>query len=359
MSSVEKTRLAIIGSGPSGYTAGVYASRAMIEPTLFAGVKSGGQLMWTSDVENFPGFPEGIRGPELMMNMRKQAERFGTKIVDKFVTAVDFSQRPFKLWVGLPEGQPYDVFESGSKEEIQAVINRVKQEMEPAYEAEAVVISTGAVSIMLNVPGEKQLLGRGVSTCAVCDAAFFRDKETFVVGGGDAAMEDTLALAKFAKSVTVLHRRDEFKASKIMAERVLNSDNVQVKWNTTLDEVIGDKKVEKIKITENGKTKELPADGVFIAIGHRPVTDIFQGQIELDSHGYVLNRQTTTKRGMEMAQAALDAKGLVAYPTMTSVEGVFSAGDVSDVRYKQAVTAAGQGTMAALDAEWWLESQGK
>jgi len=356
---MEKTRLAIIGSGPSGYTAGVYASRAMIEPTLFAGIKSGGQLMWTSDVENFPGFPEGIRGPELMMNMRKQAEKFGTKIVDKFVTAVDFSQRPFKLWVGLPEGQPYDVFETGSTEEIAAVIEKVKQQMEPAYEAESVIISTGAVSIMLKIPGEKEFLGRGVSTCAVCDAAFFKDKNTYVIGGGDAAMEDTLALTKFASSVTVLHRRDSFKASKIMADRVLNNPKVKVMWNTSLDEVLGEKKVEKIKITENGEAKELPADGVFIAIGHRPVTDIFQGQIELDSHGYVLNRQTTTKRGMEMAQAAIDDKSLVAYPTMTSVEGVFSAGDVSDVRYKQAVTAAGQGTMAALDAEWWLESQGK
>lgn len=311
--------------------------------------------MWTSDVENFSGFPEGIRGPQLMMAMRQQAEKFGTKIVDTFVTAVDFSQRPFKLWVGLPEGQSYDVFEQGTKEEIAAAISRVKVELEPAYEADAVIISTGAVSIMLRVPGEQALLGRGVSTCAVCDAAFYRDKVTYVIGGGDAAMEDTLALTKFAKEVTVLHRRDSFKASKIMADRVLHNPKVKVLWNTSLEEVMGKQKVEKIRINQAGEQKELPADGVFVAIGHRPVTDIFADQVELDDHGYVVSRQSATARGVELAGQAISSAGLLAFPTMTSVEGVFAAGDVADVRYKQAITAAGQGCMAALDAERWLE----
>jgi thioredoxin reductase (NADPH) len=354
---MEKTRVAIIGSGPSGWTAGVYASRAQLAPTLFAGVNSGGQLMWTSEVENFPGFPDGIRGPQLMMAMRQQAAKFGTTIVDKFVTAVDFSQRPFKLWVGLPTGLPYQVFEQGTKEEIAAAIAKVKAEMEPAYEADSVIISTGAVAILLKVDGEKELLGKGVSTCAVCDAAFYKDKVTYVVGGGDAAMEDTLALTKFAKSVTVIHRSENFRASKIMAERVLNNPKVKVLWNSTVQKVTGNGKVESITINENGTTKELPADGLFIAIGHRPVTDIFAGQVELDDHGYVLNRQHASQRGVAMAQTALTEKGLLAFPTMTSVEGVFAAGDVADVRYKQAITAAGQGTMAALDAERWLEGR--
>jgi thioredoxin reductase (NADPH) len=354
---MEKTRVAIIGSGPSGYTAGVYASRAQLAPTLFAGINSGGQLMWTSDVENFPGFPDGMRGPKLMGAMRQQAQKFGTTVIDKFVTAVDFSARPFKLWVGLPAGQPYEVFEQGSKQEIAAAIARVKKEMEPAYEADSVIISTGAVSIMLGIPGEKLLLGKGVSTCAVCDAAFYRDKTTFVVGGGDAAMEDALALTKFAQSVTVVHRRDSFRASKIMAERVLNHPKVKVLWNSSIEEVLGDTKVEKIRVNENGKVRELAADGVFIAIGHRPVTDIFVDQVELDAHGYVVSRQSATKRGVALASQAIGDHDLLAFPTMTSVDGVFAAGDVADVRYKQAITAAGQGAMAALDAERWLEGR--
>lgn len=354
---MEHSKLAIIGSGPSGYSAGIYASRAMLEPNLFAGVKSGGQLMWTSEVENYAGFPEGRTGPELMMDMRKQAEKFGTNIIDKFVTAVDFSERPFKMWTALPDGESFDIFERGTKDDIAAMIERVKSELEPTHSGDAVIISTGAVSIMLKIPGEAEFMGRGVSTCAVCDAAFYKEKNTYVVGGGDAAMEDALALTKFADKVTVIHRRNEFRASKIMADRVLNNPKVEVLWNSTLEEVVGDKKVEKIKVNQNGEVTELDADGVFIAIGHRPVTDIFRGQVDLDDHGYVLSRQSATQRGLEMAQAALTEKGLVEYPSMTSVEGVFAAGDVVDVRYKQAITAAGQGCAAALDAEWWLEKQ--
>jgi thioredoxin reductase (NADPH) len=356
MISMEKTKLAIIGSGPAGYTAGLYSSRDQVDTTLFAGIKSGGQLMFTNDVENFPGYPDGINGPEMMMQLRSQAEKFGTKIVDKFVTAVDFSARPFKLWHQLPAGQSADVFETGSNEEIAAVVAKTK-ELPHDYEADSIIISTGASSIMVGVPGESELLGKGVSVCAVCDAAFFKEKETFVIGGGDAAMEDSLALAKFAKSVTVLHRRDEFRASKIMQERVLNHDKIKVMWNTTLEAVIGESKVEKIKIKENGEEKELMAEGVFIAIGHKPMTQIFQGVVNLDSHGYVVTRQSFTKAGLDAATGALDEAGLVKFPSMTSVDGVFAAGDVVDVRYKQAITAAGQGCMAALDVERWLQGQ--
>lgn len=351
---MEHTQLAIIGSGPSGYSAAIYSARDRVDTTLFAGIKSGGQLMFTTDVENFPGYPEGVMGPEMMAQLRQQSERFGTKIIDKFVTAVDFSQRPFKLWTSLPEGQSPEVFETGSSEEIASVVAKTK-ELEPAFEADSVIISTGAVSILLGVPGESELMGRGVSVCAVCDAAFYREKTTFVVGGGDAAMEDALALAKFAKSVTVLHRRDSFKASKIMQERVLNHDKITVMWNTTLEEVIGDQKVDAIKVNENGQVKELAADGVFIAIGHKPMTQIFRDVVALDGHGYVVTRQSFSKLGVEAAQSALGEDGLLAFPTMTSVDGVFAAGDVVDVRYKQAITAAGQGCMAALDAERWLQ----
>ncbi len=352
-----KTKLAIIGSGPAGYTAAVYAARARLEPHIFAGFKSGGQLMWTTEVENYPGFTDGIMGPDLMMQFRGQAERFGAHVEDIFVTAVDFSQRPFKLWTALPDNMAPDFFETASPEDIKALTIRIKKELEPACEAESVVVATGASSIMVGVPGEKEFLARGVSTCAVCDAAFFRDKVTYVVGGGDSAMEDTMALTKFAKSVTVIHRRDAFRASQIMQERVLNNEKVKVLWNTTLDAVTGDDKVTGITITENGEKKELPADGVFIAIGHKPMNQIFQDQLQLDNHGYIVTRQSGTKAGVEAASAAVDDAGIVTFPSMTSVEGVFAAGDNVDVRYKQAVTAAGQGCSAALDAERWLERQ--
>ncbi len=353
---MEKRKIAIIGSGPAGYTAALYTSRAQLEPILFAGFTAGGQLMLTSEVENFPGFPEGIRGPELMDSFRKQAERFGTTVQDVFVTAVDFSSRPFKLWTDFPDGVTPDVFAKATPEQMQQFREEIRAKV-PAAEADAVIIATGASSIMLGVPGEDEFMGRGVSTCAVCDAAFYRGKTTFVVGGGDSAMEDTLALAKFADSVTVLHRRDAFRASKIMQERVLNNPKVKVMWNTSLQEVIGSDMVEKIRIKENGVDKELPAEGVFVAIGHTPMTKIFAGEVELDSHGYVVTRQSATEAGVVAAQQALGETGLVQFPSMTSVDGVFAAGDGVDVRYKQAITAAGQGTSAALDAERWLEQQ--
>lgn len=349
-------KLLIIGSGPSGYTAALYAARAQFAPLVLTGEKHGGQLMWTTEVENFPGFPEGIMGPQLMLQMRQQAERFGAQLVDKYVTAVDFSQRPFKIWTQVPPGATGEQFEKSSPEELDPLLSQIRAG-EPDYTADAVILSTGAVARMMKIPGEHEFLGRGVSTCAVCDAAFYRDRVTFVVGGGDSAMEDTLALTKFAKSVTVLHRRDSFRASKIMQERVLNHPKVKVLWNTAIKEIKGDKMVGSIVIETDGKQQELPADGVFLAIGHNPVSALFAGQIQLDAHGYIVTRQSASKPGVEAAQAALDDKGLLLFPTMTSVEGVFAAGDVVDIRYRQAITSAGQGCSAALDAERWLESQ--
>lgn len=228
---METRKVAIIGSGPAGYTAGLYNGRALLEPLIFGGFKNGGQLMDTTEVENYPGFPDGIMGPELMMNMRKQAERFGAEIRDVFATAVDFSERPFKIWTNFPEGVLPDDFLRAKPEDLKKFQEQLKSEAGAAVAAEAVIIATGATSIMLGIPGESELLGHGVSTCAVCDAAFYKDRNVFVVGGGDSAMEDTLALTKFAKKITILHRRDEFRASKIMQERVLKSKNVEVMWN--------------------------------------------------------------------------------------------------------------------------------
>lgn len=353
---MQKSRLVVIGSGPAGYTAAIYAARAKLAPVVFAGQKAGGQLMWTTEIENFPGFPEGIKGPDLMINMMSQAQKFGAEIKYDYITAVDFSARPFKLWTTLPKGQLSDALLTASAEEY-AKIRAEIIKLPHAVEAESVIVATGATSIMLGAVGEMEFLGRGVSTCAVCDAAFYKEKDTFVVGGGDSAMEDTLALTKFAKSVTVIHRRDAFKASKIMQERVLNHPKVKVLWNTTVAEVHGDKVVTGITVVTDGKKKKLAADGVFVAVGHKPVTTLFGGQIELDAHGYVVTRQSMSKPGLTVAEAALDERGLVAYPSMTSVVGVFAAGDGVDVRYKQAITAAGQGCSAAIDAERWLESQ--
>ncbi len=306
---MEHVKVAIIGSGPAGYTAALYNARAELKPVVFAGEKAGGQLMLTTEVENFPGFAKGKPGPELMAEMRQQAERFGADIRDQFVTKVDFSARPFKLQIA-------------DKEEITA---------------DAVILATGAESRMLGIPGEKELLGRGVSVCAVCDAAFFKDKTVFVAGGGDAAMEDALALTKFAKSVTLVHRRDKFRASKIMQDRVLSNDKVEVLYNTVVTEVMGDPMVQKIRIKQDSQEKEVPADGFFLAIGHTPMTKLFAGQIELDEAGYIVTK--TSKMST----------------SMTSVEGVFAAGDAVDFRYRQAITAAGMGCAAALDVERWLE----
>lgn len=324
----EVSKVIIVGSGPSGYAAGIYTARAFLSPLMFAGEQHSGQLMFTTEVENYPGFENGILGPNLMGEMRKQAERFGTRILDKNVTKVDFSKKPFTVF----------------------------QEETPYY-AESVIITTGATSIRLGVQGEDRLLGRGVATCAVCDAPFYRNKTTFVVGGGDAAIEDAMALTKYAASVTMIVRKDFFKASKIMQQKVLSHPKVTVMWNSEVSEVSGQNKLEKILILNNqtNKTTEYPADGLFLAIGHTPATEIFVNQIDLDEKGYIITRLGMGKGSIELARKNVDTKGILSYPTMTSVEGVFAGGDVVDFRYKQAVTAAGFGTMAALDAEWYLE----
>jgi thioredoxin reductase (NADPH) len=351
---MQHTKLAIIGSGPAGYTAALYSARAQLKPVLFAGQKSGGQLMWTTDIENFPGFEQGIAGPKLMMEMRQQAARFGADIRDEYVTSVDFSERPFKVWTTVPDGVLGEYFETAKPADL-AKLHAEIRKTEPALLADSIIISTGAVSQMLGVPGEHDFLGRGVSTCAVCDAAFYREKTTYVVGGGDSAMEDANALTKFADTVTLIHRRDSFRASKIMQERVLSNPKVKVLWNSAITEIKGKGVVTGITVDVDGKTEELPADGVFVAIGHKPVTSIFDGQITLDNHGYVVTRQSASKLGVEAATEALGDDGLLLFPTMTSVNGVFAGGDVVDIRYRQAITAAGQGCAAALDAERWLE----
>jgi thioredoxin reductase (NADPH) len=301
-------KVLIIGSGPAGLTAAVYAARADLEPLMIEGFERGGQLMLTTDVENYPGFPDGIMGPELMEQFRKQAERFGTRIVSSNVSRVDFSERPFEVWVDDDE-----------------------------YTAESVIISTGASARWLDVPGESELRGFGVSACATCDGFFFRDKEIAVVGGGDSAMEEALFLTKFASKVTIIHRRDEFRASKIMARRALEHPKIAVIWDTVVEGVTGDGAVTGLAL-HNVKTDErdhLGIEGLFVAIGHTPNTGVFADQIELDAAGYIVTSPGTTR---------------------TSVEGVFAAGDVVDKVYRQAITAAGMGCQAAIDAERWLES---
>lgn len=330
---MEQLDLIIIGSGPAGYSAAIYAGRAQLKVVLFAGEQAGGQLMNTTLVENYAGFKEGKMGPDLMIEMQQQAERFGTQIEYRTVSRVDFSEPDLKK-----------------------VYVQVKGE-EVEYSARSVIVSTGAQSIMPGILGEKELLGKGVATCAVCDAAFYKEKEVFVVGGGDSAMEDALALTKFAKSVTIVHRRDTFKASKIMQERVLKHPKVKVLWNSEVKEARGEGKLSRLLLLENGVEHEVPADGLFFAIGHRPMTDIFINQLQLDDHGYIVTRQSPTKAGVEMAQQEISPEGLVRFPTMTSVPGVFAAGDVVDIRYKQAITSAGQGAAAAIDAERWLEGR--
>lgn len=351
-------KLIIIGSGPAGYTAAIYAARAQMSPELYTGVESGGQLMYTSELENFPGFPEGVIGPKFMFGLRQQAERFGAVIKDKLITAVDFSARPFKLWTQLPAGVNPDVYKQSDATKLAELSSQIKQ-AEPDLLAEAVIVTTGAGSVMLGLPQDQTLLGKGLSVCAVCDAAFFRQKTVFVVGGGDSAMEDSLALAKFTDKVTLIHRRDTFKASKIMQDRVLKNPNIKVMWNSSVVEIVGESKLEKIVVettdpTTNQNTRQtFDADGLFMAIGHKPVSGMFANQLDIDNHGYILTRQSYSDRGLKMAEAALK-NGLVTFPTMTSIEGVFAAGDVVDVRYKQAITAAGMGCQAALDAERWL-----
>src|SRR3989338_555179 len=304
-------KLIIIGSGPAGYTAGVYAARANLEPLILAGETHGGQLMNTTLVENWPGSQSGILGPDLMKEMREQAQKFGAEIFDKNVSKVDFSQRPFTV---------------------------------DDYRADSVIITTGASSILLGVPGEKEFLGRGVATCAVCDAAFYKDKVAAVIGGGDSACEDALTLTKFAKQVYLIVRRDALRASKIMVERVMKHPKIKILWQKQIKEVVGTTKVEAVKL-DTGEL--LKTDGVFLAIGHQPTTEVFKGQIDLDEKGFIKTELLYPKK-----PGWLDS-----YPSMTSVAGVFAAGDVVDHRYKQAITAAGYGCMAALDAEKWLEDQ--
>ncbi len=315
----------IIGSGPAGYSAAIYSSRDQLQPLLFAGEKANGQLMYTTEVENFAGFPEGVMGPKLMMNMRAQAERFGTEIIDRNITRVDFSQRPFKVWQG-----------------------------DDIYQARGIIIATGAESITLGLENEEKLLGRGVSTCAVCDAAFFREKVVYVVGGGDSAVEDTMALVKFASKVYMVVRRDQLRASKIMQERVRSNKKVKLLWNTEIIRIYGKDKVERLLLKNNqtNHKDKVKADGLFFAIGHKPITKFMDNQVDLDNKGYIL----TPLNGL-MKQVNMHAQWLAGYPTKTSVEGVFAAGDVVDFRYRQAITAAAYGSMAALDVEKWLESR--
>lgn len=290
----------IIGSGPSGLTAAIYTTRGAVSTLILGGEKWGGQLMLTTEVDNFPGFPEGIQGPDLMLNMRRQAERFGANFVEKNVESVDFNSSPKKITAG---GQ--------------------------TYLAKTVIVATGADTLWLGVPGEDKLIGRGVSSCAPCDAPFFKEKIVGVVGGGDSAMEEALVLTKYAKEVYIIHRRDQFKASKAMQEKVFANEKIKVIWNTVVTEIVGEQKVEKLILKDNeGKVSELIADGIFVAIGHSPATQIFSGKIDLDEKGYV-------KKGENMT---------------TSIEGVFVAGDVHDHHYKQAVTAAGLGCMAGMEA---------
>jgi thioredoxin reductase (NADPH) len=302
----------IVGSGPAGYTAALYAARANLDVLVFQGFEVGGQLMLTSDVENYPGYRDGVMGPDMMDDFEAQAARFGAKMRPQNVERVDFSERPFKLWA--------------------------EDEDEPVF-ARAVVIATGAKAKWLGLPGEERLMGRGVSGCATCDGFFFKDKRVAVVGGGDTAMEEALFLTKFAAEVLLIHRRDQFRASKIMLDRARKNPKITFITDTVIQDVLGEDSVEgvTIKNLKTGEEREVEVDGFFAAIGHAPATGIFKDQVEMDDGGYILQKENT----------------------MTSVPGVFAAGDVSDKRYRQAVTAAGDGCRAAIDAERWLEEQGE
>ena len=310
MSDKKLENVIIIGSGPAGLTAGIYTARARLNPLMIEGEEAGGQLMITTDVENYPGFEHGVTGPDLISVMRKQAEKFGTRFITRNVTKVDFSTWPFKVWI-----------------------------RDNLHEAKTIVISTGASAKYLGLPTEKQYMGKGVSACATCDGAFFRDVDVGVVGGGDTAMEEANFLTRFAKKVYILHRRDSFRASKIMQDRTMKNPKIEVIWNVDVTEVKGDGKQltgVALKNTVNGKISEMPLQGLFIAIGHKPNTDLFKGILNMNDAGYLVTKPGTT---------------------YTNINGVFASGDVQDPHYRQAITAAGSGCMAAIDAERWLEAK--
>ena len=317
----EHRQVIIIGSGPAGLTAAIYSARANLSPLVIEGEPSstsaqpGGQLMLTTDVENYPGFPEGIMGPDLMQNFRSQAERFGATFLTEKVTRVDFSHSPFQMWIGDPNVE------------------------EASYSADAVIVSTGARSVMLDLPNEFELVGHGVSTCATCDGFFFRDQEIAVVGGGDSAMEEATFLSRFASKVTIIHRREELRASKIMQERAFSNPKIDFLWNHEVIGYVGESKLEGITVRDvnSGNEKNIDLSGLFIAIGHKPNTDIFINQLDLLDNGYVATKPDSS---------------------LTNISGVFACGDVQDFTYRQAITAAGSGCMAAIDAERWLEEQG-
>ncbi len=318
----ERRKVVIIGSGPAGLTAALYSARAQLEPLVFEGEPSsttdqpGGQLMLTTEVENYPGFVDGIMGPELMGMMRAQALRFDAELRTAKVSRIDVTPWPFEVWAGDPAAE------------------------EPTALADALIVATGARSLMLGVPNEERLLGYGISTCATCDGFFFRDQAVGVAGGGDSAMEEALFLTRFAKKVTVVHRRDELRASKIMQERAFANPKIEFAWSSVVTEVLGDTKVSGVRLqdTVTGKSSELALSGFFVAIGHEPNTALVKGQLEMDDMGYVQTFDRTSR---------------------TSVDGVFACGDVQDHFYRQAVTSAGSGCMAAMDAERWLEARGK
>ncbi len=319
MSMPDVRDVIIIGSGPAGLTAAIYTARANLAPLVLEGEPSsnsdqpGGQLMLTTDVENFPGFPDGIMGPELMMNFRMQAERFGAEIHTVKVSKVDLSAKPYGVWVGDPDASV------------------------PTHHANALIIATGAQSIMLDLPNETELVGHGLSTCATCDGFFFRDQEIAVVGGGDSALEEANFLSRFASKVTIIHRRSELRASKIMQDRAFNNPKIEFLWDTVVTEYLGDSKLAGVMVenVETGESSELPLSGLFIAIGHRPGTDLYKGQLAMKENGYL---ETMPDR------------------TATDVEGVFAVGDVTDDYYRQAITAAGSGCQGALEAERYLEA---